>query len=269
MKFICPICREKLNISDNAAVCKMRHSFDKSKYGYFNLLPPKVGTHGDNREMVLARRAFLSGGYYEPLRNKIAALVSELLPFGGAVLDAGCGEGYYTLGVKLGLQNGHNYISAFDISKDAVREACKKKCADEYAVASSYHMPYGDSEFDLVLNTFSPQAPSEVRRVLKTGGFFVMAIPGEEHLFGLKRTIYETPYKNTVEDTAIDGFNLVSSHELRYTLELNTGDDVRNLFMMTPYAYRTKTSDREKILSMNHLTTDAHFYILVYRKEGE
>lgn len=265
MLFVCPVCGGKLNIEPSRAVCPSGHSFDRSRRGYYNLLIGRGGAHGDNREMVLARRTFLEEGHYALLAALIADKVSELLADGGAVLDAGCGEGYYTLAVKRATAERGVRISAFDISKDAVTEAAKKSAAHEYAVCGSYHMPIADGSVDLLLNTFSPLAIEETRRVLRCGGYFVMAIPAQEHLFGLKSAIYERPYKNTVEDTAIDGFELVCRDELKYEMKLDNGG-VRSLFMMTPYAYRTRPADRERVLAMPELTTEAHFLLLVYKK---
>ncbi len=269
MLFVCPKCAGKLNInSSGAAVCALGHSYDRSRFGYYNLLlSEKGGTHGDNKEMIEARREFLSRGFYAPLAEKIAFICKELLKNGGNLLDAGCGEGYYTKCVKNALESAGNVkIAVFDISKDAIRAAAKRKCADEYAVAGSYHMPITDGSINLVLNTFSPQAPKETLRVLKDGGFFVMAIPAEDHLFGLKSKIYDEPYKNKVEDTNIEGFTLLSSQEVKYTLKLDTESDIHSLFMMTPYAYRTSKEGRERVLNLKKLETDAHFLILTYKK---
>ena len=268
MLFVCPKCMEKLNITDGgAARCPQGHSYDKSRYGYYNLLlSDRGGVHGDNREMVLARRAFLGSGAYEPLAARIAQRCAELLRCGGVMLDAGCGEGYYTAAVREKVDTGYARIAAFDISKDAVREAAKKRCADFYAVASSYKMPLASESVDLVLNTFSPQALSETARVLKCGGYFVMAIPAEEHLFGLKSEIYETPYKNEVQDTALEGFELISCDEIKYELSLDTGEAIRNLFMMTPYAYRTRAEGRARVEALKTLDCTADFHIFVYKK---
>ena len=265
MIFVCPVCRGKLNIEPTRAVCPAGHSFDKSRRGYYNLLVGRGGAHGDNKEMVLARREFLAAGHYEPLACLIASRVAELLSDGGTVLDAGCGEGYYTLAVKRETEKLGVRIAAFDISKDAVAEASKKLSAHEYAVCGSYHMPISDGSIDLLLNTFSPLAIEETRRVIKPQGYFVMAIPAEEHLFGLKSAIYEKPYKNIVDDTALEGFELLSRDELRYELRLD-GNGVRSLFMMTPYAYRTRPADRDRVLAMHSLSTEVHFLLLVYRR---
>ena len=268
MDFACPKCKGELILDTNTKKCNNGHSYDRAKAGYYNLLlGVKGGTHGDNAEMVEARRAFLSRGFYEPLADRLAALVTAHTPAGGCVLDAGCGEGYYTSIIRDKCQQKCTYIAAFDISKDAMRETAKKKCADEYAVASAYHIPVADESVDVMVNTFSPLAKDEVYRALKKGGHFVMAIPAEAHLFGLKSAIYDTPYKNEVADTTLEGFTLVSEKELRYPLQLDTDADIRALFMMTPYAYRTSAAGRERVLALRELKTDAHFLILTYRKE--
>ena len=106
----------------------------------------------------------------------------------------------------------------------------------------------------------------EVRRVLKNDGAFIMVYPGENHLFGLKSVIYKTPYKIEHTDTAIEGFELISYEELRYDVNLEDNAAVRSLFMMTPYAYRTGREDRERVLSLESLVTEAEFCIAVYRK---
>ena len=270
MKFICPKCGEKLNIKEGCAVCKNGHSFDKARGGYYNLLlSQKGGTHGDNKEMVLARRAFLSAGYYAPLARYLATQVMEYTPTRGAVLDAGAGEGYYTNFIEqnLYLRDGETEVSAFDISKEAVREIGKKNSRISLAVAGSYHMPVADESIDTVVNTFSPLALEETRRVLKIGGHFIMAIPGEMHLFGLKSAIYETPYKNVVADTALEGFELIEDEPLTYKFRLDSPEKIQSLFMMTPYAYRTRPSDRAKVEALETLECTADFRIFVYKKK--
>ena len=269
MRFICPVCTKKLNIIDARAVCENGHSFDRARGGYYNLLLSNAGSvHGDNKEMVLARREFLSLGFYEPLAKRVAALSAEHTPRGGALLDSGAGEGYYTdyCEKRLFDRDGESDVSAFDISKDAVREIGKKNQRISLAVAGSYHMPIADGEFDTVINTFSPLAPEETLRVIKPDGHFIMAIPGEEHLFELKSAIYKTPYKNTVEDTSLSGFELLRDESLTYNMHLDTPEAIRALFMMTPYAYRTRPEDRKKAEELKTLDCTADFRIFVYRK---
>ena len=269
MHFSCPNCGGKLNKLDKVALCENGHSFDRARGGYYNLLVGNTGgVHGDNKDMVLARRAFLGAGYYAPLARWIGGLALEFTPKGGCLLDAGAGEGYYTDFVERTLfeQNGISDVSAYDISKDAVREISKKNPRISLAVAGSYHMPIADGEFDTVINTFSPLALEETRRVLKTGGHFIMAIPGAMHLFDLKSVIYDTPYKNEVADTHLEGFELVMDEPLTYKFRLDSPEKIQSLFMMTPYAYRTRPSDRAKVEALETLECTADFRIFVYKK---
>lgn len=269
MDFACPKCKGALTLLDNVKKCDNGHSYDRAKGGYFNLLlGVGGGTHGDNAEMVLARREFLSRGHYRPLADKIAALVCTYTVARACVLDAGCGEGYYTDIIENTLfeRDGVSNLLAFDISRDAVKCALKRNKRVSYAVATSYDMPLSDASVDTVYNVFSPLATDEVGRVLKTGGKFIMIYPGSDHLFALKTVIYETPYKNEHRDTEIPGFSLIHYETFRYDLTLATQDDVRSLFMMTPYAYRTRREDRERVLALNSLVTEAEFCIAVYEK---
>jgi 23S rRNA (guanine745-N1)-methyltransferase len=127
-------------------------------------------------------------------------------------------------------------------------------------------MPFADGCFDTVYNVFSPLALDEVRRVLKKRGSFIMVIPDEMHLFELKEKIYDNPYKNKLEEKEIDGFELVSDEPIGYKMELSTAEEVYTLFKMTPYAYRTRAEDAEKILKLDRLEVSANFRILTYKR---
>ena len=66
MDFACPKCKGVLTLLENTKRCPLGHCFDRAKAGYYNLLlGVGGGTHGDNAEMVEARRAFLGRGYYQ------------------------------------------------------------------------------------------------------------------------------------------------------------------------------------------------------------
>ena len=269
MLFLCPKCKKELNTRDNCRVCSEGHSFDLAKGGYVNLLLGRSGgTHGDNALMVEARRAFLSAGNYMPLAQRLCECVLENTPKGGAVLDSGSGEGYYTDLVERAVfeRDGASFVSGFDISKEAVKRAAKKNPRIEYAVASSYEMPIADGAADTLYNVFSPLATEESARVLKQGGRFIMVIPDEEHLFELKAAVYDTPYKNKVESTEISGFKLLMEEKLKFTMNLDSKEAIHSLFMMTPYAYRTSAENRARVEKLSSLRCRAEFIILVYEK---
>ena len=270
MKFVCPKCMAPLTVlPDKRAACPAGHSYDRSREGYYNLLLGSGrSTHGDNREMVDARRAFLDTGAYMPLAKRVADTALKVMPEGGVLLDVGCGEGYYTDIIESRLSESERsaVVMGFDISKDAVRLAAKRNKNLSLAVASAYSIPVADNSADVVTNIFSPLAREEICRALRPGGKFIMAIPDENHLFGLKSAIYSTPYKNEVGDTFIEGFKLLSQERIAYTLSLTSADEIRALFMMTPYAYRTGREERERMLSLNSVETEIEFILFVYEK---
>ena len=159
--FVCPLCGAALTRDERAYRCPAGHSFDTAREGYTHLLPAnrKHSTApGDDREMAAARRDFLSRGYYEPLLN---TLCSEIVPRCGetpALLDSGCGEGYYTAGIYQALRAAGKQprMAGIDISKFILRSAAKREKNIEFAVASAYHLPLVDRSVDVLLNCFSP-----------------------------------------------------------------------------------------------------------------
>jgi 23S rRNA (guanine745-N1)-methyltransferase len=177
------------------------HLFDGGAGGYVNLAPNHSGG-GDSKEAVRARSSFLRSGYYAPAAEAIAALARELIPENGLVLDAGCGEGYYSNRVA---EEGFAVLGV-DLSKFAADTAAKtarrermnrgRESSTLYAVGSVFELPVADGSFDTVTNIFAPCAPAEYARVLKTGGHLIVAGAGERHLFGLKELIYDDPYLN-------------------------------------------------------------------------
>ena len=270
MKFVCPKCMRPLTVGERGvATCSGGHTFDRAREGYYNLLLSNAGgTHGDNREMLEARRRFLDTGAYKPLADKLSKLVLSDFDDGGSLLDIGCGEGYYTSAVSACLNEAekHPRIYGFDISKDGVKMTAKRDKSLSLAVASAYKMPFADESFDVALNVFSPLALEETVRILRHGGRFIMAIPDVNHLFGLKAALYETPYKNKPENPELQGLELVLTERVQYTLDLKTTEQISSLFMMTPYAYRTPPESRARLLALDKLQTEVEFVVFVYKK---
>lgn len=266
--FSCPVCGKNLDISGKSYVCKNRHSFDIAKSGYVNLLLSRHGAvHGDNKLMLRARREFLDGGFYSPLCDNVSSTVAEFAKKGCTILDAGCGEGYYTTAVKKFLDereiNAEFY--GIDISKDAVEMASKRKRGIIYAAASVFHIPVISESCDILLTMFAPYCGEEYRRVLKKGGIMIMAIPSENHLWELKKAIYETPYKNEVKPYDLAGFEFMESRRISFHMVLNSKEEIRSLFSMTPYYYKSGKNEQERLNKLENLETEADFEILIYK----
>ncbi|MFR8727571.1 MAG: putative RNA methyltransferase [Dysosmobacter sp.] len=158
--FRCPVCGGPLDREERVYRCADRHSYDIAKEGYTYLLPPNQkhsADPGDDKAMSAARRDFLSKKYYAPLLNTLCSRILPLVGEHPVILDAGCGEGYYTAGIRAALTAAGKTpaIAGIDISKSILRLAAKREKQVEFAVASCYHLPFADETADLLLDCFS------------------------------------------------------------------------------------------------------------------
>ncbi|MBQ7936168.1 MAG: methyltransferase domain-containing protein [Clostridia bacterium] len=265
----CPVCHAPLKEEERRYCCPAGHSFDKAKQNYVNLLQSQrssARTHGDDREMVVARRAFLEKGYYSSLRDTLTEKVYFYTEKNAPVLvDAGCGEGWYTEAVAQKLPG--CIAVGFDISKDALKWAAKRQGLSHLAVASCFSMPLKDETVDILLNIFSPLAAEEYARVLKKGGHLFRVVPDTYHLWELKRAVYETAIPNRPEPEDLPGLILKEKKPVHYEMTLTAREDIETLFQMTPYYYRTSPADRAKLNKLEILTTRVEFNLLIYEKE--
>ena len=147
MQYLCPQCQQPLIQEPQRWYCDNRHSFDKAKQGYCNLLlaqNKRSKLPGDTNDMVQARKRFLSKGLYQPVAEQIASWLLETPHTGQLnILDAGCGEGYYTdyLQQQLATKQVQNHVTGIDISKFAVKAAATRNKAITWFVANSAHLP--------------------------------------------------------------------------------------------------------------------------------
>lgn len=267
--FCCPVCKGILNKNENSYCCAKNHSFDIAKSGYVNLLlsnQMNAKNPGDNKLMVKARTDFLNKGYYSPLAEKLSEIIKEICKENMTILDAGCGEGYYTSKVYENINKNTSFFG-IDISKNALAVASKRNININYAVASIFHIPFSDCSCDIVMTLFAPFCREEIYRILKKDGTLVMVIPSENHLWSFKRAIYDKPYKNEVKDTKIEGFELTKKELINNIISLESNEDIKNLFSMTPYYYKTGTDGSKKVSELNSLETEIEFEILVYKKK--
>lgn len=270
---ICPVCGEKLSLEKTRALCPRGHSFDRAREGYFNLLlKQSTHSHGDDKKMLLDRRLFLEKGYYSPLLEALQSLCLELFPEKGALVDAGCGEGYYTQGVFSFLRERGVSLSgfAFDVSRDAVKMTARRFGEEDISfVATSFHIPLASESADGILSLFSPYTEKEFLRVLKPGGFLIRAFPRRDHLYELKRAVYENPLLNLRQAEIGEDFRVIREVQVEKMLSLTCREDILALFGMTPYAHKTSPEDLAKLSALTSLSTKMDVGIQILTKFSE
>ncbi len=213
MPFSCPLCHSPLQRRESAFVCPQGHQFDLAKEGYVNLLPvqhKRSRDPGDSAEMMQARRAFLDAGHYLPLREAVGVLLQARLPEqAAAMLDIGCGEGYYTARplLRLPVTRAQKRLGWMSPGPRSARRQNVIRSVT-FCVASSHRLPFDDASMDAVIRIYAPCKAEELARVVKPGGWVVTVTPGPRHLMELKGLIYDevrlhAPLNNA---GAMDGF---------------------------------------------------------------
>lgn len=270
--YICPICNEPLQLLATAKTysCPRQHSFDVAKEGYLNLLPVQhkhSKEPGDNKAMISSRRAFLEAGFYQPLADALAMLISAnaTLAEPVKVLDLGCGEGYYSRTLARHWRFPKPLlINGLDIAKVAVAAAAKKQPEARFVVASVNRLPYPAAYFDFITRVFAPSDAHELMRVLKQSGLLLLVTPGPRHLWQLKTYIYKDVQEHPAESPIPQGFQTVTSQAVSYPITPNAEQRMA-LLQMTPFAWQANEAVHLAISQAEDFTIDVDFVLTVAR----
>lgn len=265
----CPICHTPLTLHGKTYTCHNRHSYDVSKDGYINLhvvQHKNSHTAGDTATSVQARRRFLAGGFYQPLRDKIAQIIAPLAPT--TLLDIGCGEGYYTSTLA---QFGK--VIGLDIAKTAIITASKTyKNTDigkhiTWVVGTGAVLPVADNSVDICTSLFSPLPKKELSRVLRSGGYLLIATPAPMHLHAMRERLFDVVNPHNPAKF-IDGlspeFALVSQWQIDTPMNLDS-QSLGDLIDMTPYTYKAKLEKKTALKNKNNFKMIASFCVYLLR----
>ncbi len=263
----CPVCASSMQTDEAVKSCRCAgartHSYDFARSGYLNLTRPGEG-EGDLKDAINARRLFLGAGYYEPLSSEINSILQNLNA--KTVLDAGCGEGYYTNRMT----EKNRAVLGVDLSRAGIDAAAKfakqNVTGAAFVVGSIFSLPVADATCDVVTNLFAPCCESEFARALKSGGHLILVGAGERHLMGLKEVLYENPYLNPGRADLPTGMREVDRRRLTYSITVEGEESIEALFSMTPYYWRTSEADHAKLKNIQTLTTEVDFDIFIYQK---
>jgi 23S rRNA (guanine745-N1)-methyltransferase len=178
----CPHCGANLEAAGGAVRCPSGHSFDVARQGYVALIRGgALRHHGDTREMVAARAAFLEGGHFDPILDAVADLAEVADGTPGAVIDVGAGSGHYLARV-LDRMPGRAGL-ALDASQPAAVRSARAHARGDAVVCDVWsELPVRSGVAAVVLNVFAPRNGAEMRRVLHERGTLVVVHPRPGHL---------------------------------------------------------------------------------------
>ncbi|MBU9847626.1 23S rRNA (guanine(745)-N(1))-methyltransferase [Rahnella ecdela] len=273
MTYQCPLCFQPLTLTGQQWRCPANHQFDNAKEGYVNLMPvqhKRSKQPGDSPEMMISRRAFLDAGHYQPLRDRLSDILDEVIPEDAqALLDIGCGEGYYTAAFAERLMP-HRMLKVYglDVAKVAIRYAAKRYHDVSFCVASSHRLPFADSSLDAVIRIYAPCKAQELHRAIKPGGLVVTVAPGPRHLYQLKGLIYQDVQLHADLDEQLEGFERISTEALSYDMRLS-GAQAFDLLQMTPFAWRATEEVMADLKAQTAFECETDFLIRIHQRASE
>ncbi len=216
--------------------------------------------------MFLHRRQFLDAGFYNPISDHVNILLQTQLTQPNHrtlnILDAGCGEGFYTQRLKTSLTQTLPTtpldILGIDISKFGIQIAAKRDPAITFAVASVANLPVQAASLDFIVSFFSPVNYQEFNHVLKPGGQLITVKAGSNHLYALRQLIYAgqtEPLQDKASAKYNPYFTLNQSAEVSYNLTLKNQADISNLALMTPYSWHLDPTAKLRLEQLTELQT--------------
>ena len=258
----CPLCHSALKLQEGSLVCPKRHCFDIAKQGYVNLLGPSRQSAHYSKESFESRMAILEAGYYDHVKE--------------AVLDAGCGEGFYARAIR---ENLCVDVVAFDLSKDAMLMAARhdSRKAVKWLVGDLTNIPVLKGSINCVVDVFAPSNYDEFKRVLtptrnaSAPGVLVKVVPGSNHLTELRHlaegSLRSKEYSNQlVTDCFEKHFKMTDRIKVTRTFEMSERD-VRVFAEMTPLLFGID-AESLNLSRVKSITIEAELLVGTPRSQG-
>lgn len=193
---VCPVCGGGLGLTaaGRSLACSAGHSFDIARQGYVNLYRGKP-VNEYSKESFRQRQQILEKGMYAHILEEICSFLQAVCGAGRPqlLLDAGCGEGYYTREIAARLGGCGLDFYGVDLSRDSVQLAASTAnqaggaaSAIKWLVADIGHLPVRDGSVDFLLDIFTSANYEEFQRILSPDGYLIKVIPGEGHVKELR-----------------------------------------------------------------------------------
>lgn len=264
--FRCPVCKETFSLLERGSfVCQNGHCFDLSSKGYIHFLAG--GGNADaqyDSELFAHRNAVFRDGFYEPAAKLIAGLAEKYLPTKKRViLDAGCGEGYYSHFLR---DKTDTAVYGLDNSKAAILAATKNGDHSRFMIADLANMPVLSGCAGLVLNILTPANYAEFARVLCDDGAVIKAIPGERYLRELRECIFSgEDYSNEKTIGHMErNARIAEQKTIEYTLRV-TNAQLSSFYKMTPMTTHAHASEKQ-LAEIESITIHMELFVLYPRK---
>ncbi|GAB4062225.1 putative RNA methyltransferase [Uliginosibacterium sediminicola] len=272
----CPLDNKALRRQGASWRCADGHCFDIASQGYTNLLPVQKKRSldpGDSKEMVAARRRYLSAGHYAPIADAVSRAVLADHTAGQTLsgLDAGCGEGYYLRQLASAALREDRSLSllGLDISKWAVQAAAKQDKQTAWVVGSNAALPVLPATVDCLLCMFGFPVYAEFARVLKPGGVLLQVDAGPDHLRELREVIYPTLKPARSEEAAAPaGFTRLSREIVSCRVDIAGAEQIADLLSMTPHLYRATAEGRARAAALTEISLTVDVLVSRFARMG-
>lgn len=232
----CPRCGGGIERRGRSLLCPKGHCYDLSRYGDVNFAPEKRESFY-TKALFESRARVFAAGVFDPV---MAAIDEALAPriageHPSVLVDAGCGEGFYTRRV---LEGTPMTRIGFDLCKEAVRLAARRGRDASFFVGDLANIPLGDGCADVLLDVFTPANYAQFARVLRPGGLLVKLSPRAGYFTELREAarglLRRGEYDGApVEQYAQKHITLLEKREITYTLPIDAAL-AADLARMTP-----------------------------------
>ena len=158
-------------------------------------------------------------------------------------------DSYYTAQLAQALPAADGY--ALDISREAVKRACRRAPQLTWMVASMARIPLADASCQFLASVFSPLDWLEAKRLLSPSGGLMKVGPTSGHLMELRERLYDEVREYTDDKHLAlvpEGMALAHSETLEFKLHLERPQDRANLLAMTPHGWRASAERRAAVI---------------------
>lgn len=276
----CPLDGLALKRDDNCFSCDRKHTYDLARQGYVYLLPVQFKSSlepGDSKSMVLARRSVLELHHFLPLGqalcNQVLGHADFLASKAGCLIDAGCGEGYYTNLLAEQLQLLYPAprmpLLGVDISKWSVQAAAKKYPNVAFSVASNKRLPICNGAANAIISLFGFETWQPWSELQTTEQLVFVVDAGPHHLLELREKIYSEVRIHDAPDhpeAVKAGYVLIHKSQVTYSTVIESARTLLDILEMTPHGRRTDHELLNKIAEIDTMSLTIDAVVRTYRR---